>query len=595
MEWNAKMSFTSTAASSGLIRKYQKSIDWAGIGWLYLFFLFFSGVYQVFLAPTAGFTGLRNILFFSAIWLAPVLLFPRWTRPISAVLGFVLWAASLVSLGYFYIYGQEFSQSVIFIIFETNISEAGEYLSQYYDVWLIVLLSIYTVIAVWLWRRLRPVYLPRSTAAALAVFLLLSNFGYPYARCLWSDYPVENGTRKLNQRMETAVPWQLVSGYVQYQEQLANVQKLLQNNAALPPLANLKDANGEVPRTLVLVIGELTTSRRMSLYGYPRKTSPHLDALKAAGSLSVFDDVITTRPYTIEILQQALTFATQKQPERFLTEPTLVNLMKQAGYKTYWITNQQTMTRRNTLLTTFPQQADEAYYLNNNRRQNTRQYDEVVFDPFAKVLEEDAPKKFIVVHLLGTHANYGYRYPEEYEKFKDRDQAPAGLSEEQLELYNSYDNAVLYNDFVVSRLIETFSESKDNGFLLYFSDHGEEVYDTPPHQTLGRNEGAPTRNMYAVPFVLWRSPSWKETHPVDYSGMLSRKYSNGYLIHTWSDLAGLSYDKFRPELSLVNPAFVASTRWIGNPQVKNDLRDYDALFKSEHQEMAHLKYRERMN
>jgi heptose-I-phosphate ethanolaminephosphotransferase len=577
------MSSTTPTPQAELPPSARHGIDWAGIGWLYLFFWFFSGVYQSLLIPSAGVIGLRNTFLASAIWLAPVLLFPRWTRQISAVTGLVLWAASLVSLGYLYIYGQEFSQSVIFIIFETNISEAGEYLSQYFNLGLIALLSLYTLVAFWLWKRLRPVYLPRPNASALAALLLLINFGYPYVPCLWSDFSVAAGTRKLHKRMEPAVPWQLVSGYLQYQDQLANVQKLLQDNAALPPLANLKDASGDMPRTLVLVIGESTTSQRMSLYGYPRKTTPHLDALQAAGSLSVFDNVITTRPYTIEILQQALTFANEKQPDRFPSEPTLMNLMKQAGYKTYWITNQQTMTRRNTLLTTFSQQADEAYYLNNNRSQNTRQYDEVVLTPFAKVLQEDAPKKFIVVHLLGTHSQYALRYPAQYEKFTDRHQVPPELSDDRLAIYNSYDNAVLYNDFVLSRLIETFSANKDNGFLLYFSDHGEEVFADPSHQILGRNEGAPTRDMYAVPFILWRSPVWQEAHPADLSPMLQRKYSNAHLIHTWSDLAGLSYDTFQPELSLVNPAFVENTRWIGDPLAKNGLRDFDTLFKPEAQ------------
>ncbi|GHU35194.1 hypothetical protein AGMMS50256_29960 [Betaproteobacteria bacterium] len=38
---------------------------------------------------------------------------------------------------------------------------------------------------------------------------------------------------------------------------------------------------------------------------------------------------------------------------------------------------------------------------------------------------------------------------------------------------------------------------------------------------------------------------------------------------------------FRIRSCYANPAFVESTRWIGNPQVKNDLHDYDALFKPE--------------
>lgn len=116
----------------------------------------------------------------------------------------------------------------------------------------------------------------------------------------------------------------------------------------------------DTPRTLVLVIGESTTSSRMSLYGYGRQTTPRLDALrKSDPNLVVFNDVVTSRPYTIEILQQALTFADEQQPDLYLSKPSLMNMMKQAGYKTFWITNQQTMTKRNTLLTVFSQQTDE--------------------------------------------------------------------------------------------------------------------------------------------------------------------------------------------------------------------------------------------
>ena len=108
------------------------------------------------------------------------------------------------------------------------------------------------------------------------------------------------------------------------------------------------------PRTLVLVIGESTQRGRMSLYGYPRETTPELDALhKTDPNLTVFNNVVTSRPYTIEILQQALTFANEKNPDMYLTQPSLMNMMKQAGYKTFWITNQQTMTARNTMLTDF--------------------------------------------------------------------------------------------------------------------------------------------------------------------------------------------------------------------------------------------------
>ncbi|WP_438883943.1 sulfatase-like hydrolase/transferase, partial [Bacillus cereus group sp. BC317] len=76
------------------------------------------------------------------------------------------------------------------------------------------------------------------------------------------------------------------------------------------------------------------------------------------------------------------------------------------------------------------------------------------------------------------------------------DHVPPGLSSDGLESYNDYDNANLYNDYVVASLIKDYKATDPNGFLLYFSDHGEEVYDTPPHKTQGRNEDSPTRHMY---------------------------------------------------------------------------------------------------
>lgn len=63
------------------------------------------------------------------------------------------------------------------------------------------------------------------------------------------------------------------------------------------------------------MIGESTSRKHMSLYGYPRETTPQLDALKAANrNLTVFNNVVASRPYTIEVLQQVLTFADQSIP-----------------------------------------------------------------------------------------------------------------------------------------------------------------------------------------------------------------------------------------------------------------------------------------
>ncbi|EDP8595464.1 phosphoethanolamine transferase CptA, partial [Salmonella bongori] len=505
----------------------KPAFSWKALGWALLYFWFFSTLLQaiIYLTGYSGTNGLRDSLLYSSLWLIPVFLFPNRIRIIAAVIGVVLWAASLAALSYYVIYGQEFSQSVLFVMFETNANEASEYLSQYFSLKIVLVALAYTAAAILLWTRLRPVYIPSPWRYLVSFALLYGLILHPIAMNTFIKHKsMEKTLDSLASRMEPAAPWQFITGYYQYRLQLASLNKLLNANDALPPLANFKDSSGDAPRTLVLVIGESTQRGRMSLYGYPRETTPELDALhKTDPNLTVFNNVVTSRPYTIEILQQALTFADEKNPDWYLTKPSLMNMMKQAGYKTFWITNQQTMTARNTMLTVFSKQTDKQFYMNQQRTQSAREYDSNVLAPFKAVLADPAPKKFIIVHLLGTHIKYKFRYPENQGKFDGKtDHVPAGLSSNELESYNDYDNANLYNDYVVASLIKDYKATDPNGFLLYFSDHGEEVYDTPPHKTQGRNEDSPTRHMYTVPFLLWTSEKWQAAHPRDFSQDIDR-------------------------------------------------------------------------
>ncbi|WP_025112438.1 phosphoethanolamine transferase CptA [Pseudomonas sp. H1h] len=539
--------------------------DWAGVLWLFAFFWYFSGITQLLiqLTGTSGFSGFRQAFVMSAVWLAPMLLFPKRTKLLAALIGIVLWACSMASLGYFFIYQQEFSQSVIFIMFESNISEAGEYMTQYFAWWMIPAFLAHTAFAYFLWTRLRPVYMPRGRAFVAAMAILIAVVGYPLIKQTQRTGSFAGGFEKFEDRIEPAVPWQMAVAYHRYLDTLAGMQDMLHSTSKVPPLHNLKAADADKPSTLVLVIGESTNRQRMSLYGYGRKTTPELDKLK--DQLAVFDNVITPRPYTIEALQQVLTFADEEHPDLYLSTPSLVSMMKQAGYKTFWITNQQTMTKRNTMLTTFSEQADEQVYLNNNRNQNAAQYDGDVIEPFNKALTDPAQRKLIVVHLLGTHMSYQYRYPPSFDQFQDRTGVPAGVRDDQVPTYNSYDNAVLYNDFVVSSLIKDYAKSDPNGFLLYLSDHGEDVFDSAGHSTLGRNENKPTAPMYTIPFMAWASPKWRENHNWNFAADLGRPYSSSHLIHTWADMAGLSFDELDRSKSLVSDSFKPRPLMIGNP------------------------------
>lgn len=558
------------------------AIDWKGLARQYLFFWYFSGVVHliIFATGTAGFMGTRASIYMSMLWLIPTLLFPRHTRKIAAGIGLVLLPFALTSLGYLYIYHQEFSQSVLFIIFESNIAESSEYLASYFSWGLVASLLICSAGAFLLWQRIRPVMLPKRGMHALSVLIGLIIVTPFIKNMLIKDYSFTDTVGKIAENMEPAAPWQVVVGYFEYREQLRSMQFLLTRASNVPPLTNLKAANDQ-PATLVLVIGESTNRQRMSLYGYPRETTPKLNEMKDA--LYTFTNVIGPRPYTIETLQQVLTFADQNEPNRYMNTPTIMNLMKQAGYKTFWITNQQTMTARNTLLTAFSKQTDQQFYLNNNRSQNAKQYDDVVFEPFKQVLKDPSDKKFIVVHLLGTHMKYEYRYSKAFAKFKGRDQAPDWVKDgNELDAYNSYDNAVLFNDHVVSTLIDLTSQQSQNknSLLLYLSDHGEEVFDEKEAHFKGRNEAAPTSAMYTVPFIMWASPAWKVQHDTLINAALDRPFISSSLIHTWAELADINFDELDRSKSIINRAYKPRPRLIGDPYNQKSLRDFDALINN---------------
>lgn len=542
----------------------------------YLFFFYFSGCTHLLmkLGQHTTTVGLRQAIYMSLLWLIPALIFQRHHKLVTGIIGGVLWFSSAISLGYYCIYQQTFSTSVLFIIFESNIKESSEFVGQYFRWWMIPALIVHSAIAYALWRGIKPISasirMRTGISVAIAMFLFaLPAFSHCMSKraCTWN-----NVIDRIQVRMEPAEPWQFVMGYALYRKQLQEMESLRQANAAIPPLKNLIDSNTNPNATLVLVIGESTNRSHMGVYGYTRDTTPHLSAIKH--ELLLFDNVVSSRPTTIESLMQVLSFADQENPTLYLEKPTLMNMMQQAGYRSYWITNQQTLTKRNTMLTNFSKQTDQQYYMNTSREQNSREYDTNVLEPLKKVLQENAPKKFIVIHLLGTHLKYEYRYPEEFNVFKDAQGVVTPLDGKKLSYVNRYDNAVLFNDFVVSSIIEQLRNTNTPARMVYFSDHGEDVYDSPPHKILGRNESIPTAPMYTIPMIVWSSQNWQDQNDqaTHLRANLHRPYSNAHFIHTWAELAYLSFDELDRTKSFASPLLKDYPLLVGDPFQPKTLR-----------------------
>jgi heptose-I-phosphate ethanolaminephosphotransferase len=578
----ARLLMTQLAASSKqdiypstIAHRFDRSILWA-----YGLFWYLTGVTQFLIGVTrtGSFEGFKDATLTAFLWLIPVLLVPTQAKKMAGFVAILIWLTALPGFGYFLVYRQELTQSLIFIIFESNKSESTEYFQNYISWGVGLGFVLFTMLPIFIWSKIKPITLNKSRQYQLLACILLLLFAYPASKLIKHD--LATAYKSVDRHFSVSPPWQLLFGYLHYQTELAEVEQNLLDFKKIPPLHQFTEQTKPVPTTIVLVIGESTSRLHMGLYGYHRDTTPKLSSIQH--ELKVFQQVFASRPNTIESLEQVLTFADQQHPDWYKSKPSLLAMMKQAGYRTYWVTNQQTLTARNTMLTTFAKQADEQIFLNVSRRQNAYSYDEKVLAPYQELLNRQDEKKLIVVHLLGTHMKYDYRYPEAYDYYHDAKGLPQGLTEDQVNTVNAYDNANRYNDMVVYTLIDKLKRQQQHSVLFYFSDHGDDVFDSPPHDFQGRNEGRPTYAMYAIPFIIWHSPDWLNANKLQHADILNRQYDNADFIHTFSDLVGLQYDGYLPQESVVNPAFMGDPILVGNPFAKSLKQLVDTKAYPEH-------------
>ncbi len=554
------------------MKKLDKRIFWLDIGWIFLLFWYLTSTTQLLLtlSGATSFEGFKDTTLTTVLWLVPIFLFPQKTRKVALIVGLLIWLSALPAFAYFLVYKQELSQSLIFIIFESNKAESTEFLKNYLSFSILIKVFIFSIIPFFIWKKIPAslnISLRKSYLSALIILGLI--FSYPVVRSIQQN-KLSSVYKSLNKHFISAPPWQLVLGYANYQRELSEVELFLHTFNQSKPLQDFKEEVKPLPTTAVIVIGESSTRLHFGIYGYHRDTNPKLSSIKK--ELKIFKRVYASRPNTIESLEQVLSFADQLHPDLYKTKPTLIAMMRQAGYKTIWISNQQTLTARNTILTTFAKQTDQQIWLNNARSQNSYSFDEKVLEPFSHALQDKAEKKLIIVHLIGTHMSYKYRYPKTYDYFKKASDLPKGLSEDKVEKINAYDNAVRYNDTIVYELIKRLKAVNQHSLLTYFSDHGEDVFDSEGHDFQGRNEASPTHPMYAIPFVVWTSNNWFRKKILDDVNVLNRQYDNADFIYTFSDLMGMTYRDYDPTESILSKSFSADTILVGNPYQPKTLK-----------------------
>lgn len=338
---------------------------------------------------------------------------------------------------------------------------------------------------------------------------------------------------------------------------LADYQKIAEQQESLRGLVNATRSRipawnptyeGPPKSTFVFVIGESTSRFNWSLYGYARKTTPILDSLR--GELVVFGDVISAGGSTVPSMERMLTGATMRSRTDFLKEPDVLLLAQAAGYKVFWLSNQND--RRISRL--FAQTADKSVFINRGDAENVP-LDEALFPAFKEALADPAPRKLIILHPMGAHPKYDRRVPEGFNAFLGADDEIEKKMEDLGRVFlvrdarASYDNAMLYQDGWLAFLLQTLREQagKDGSSarFLYVSDHAQEVGHT--RDFIGHD--AVSFVGYSVPMFYWRNEPFS---PEEKALLEGRAYQTDRLEHTLLPLLFIRTNFYRPEDDIFN-------------------------------------------
>jgi len=252
---------------------------------------------------------------------------------------------------------------------------------------------------------------------------------------------------------------------------------------------------------LVFVIGESARSDRMSLLGSARETTPLLQKEKnVIGYKGISCNTITKLSLDCMFVRKGGVEEKGLPIQQFVHEQNLFKTLKELGFS----------------IDLFAMQAETRFYnkvgadrykIREEICAEAGQQGEAVIDDYLLVEQtsrsiEQHPKgrHVVLLHTKGSHFLYTNRYPRSFAKFRPECASiDTNCSKEQL--YNSYDNTILYTDYLLSSLIDVLRDEK--ALLVYASDHGESIDDgmhfhgTPKHI-------APMEQRN-VPVILWAS------------------------------------------------------------------------------------------
>ena len=316
---------------------------------------------------------------------------------------------------------------------------------------------------------------------------------------------------------------------------------------------------------MVVVIGESAWRPNHSLYGYPLDTSPRLRQLR--DSIFIFEDAIASAVSTTDNMDRILTL---KPDDRTAGDafkfPRVIDLFNEAGYKTFWLSNQERsgLFSNNTPILISKAAVQKFIGADSSEDNLHFYYDDELLPHLREALTDKAPNKLIFNHLIGSHVAYENRYPKNRERFHAADElrvhkkSRPWLDAKGADILAHYDNSIRFTDSVVSEMIRIVAADPKPAALIYFSDHGENVY--YEGNSIGRGV-----KYVQVPFLIYLNAPYRRQNPeiVERTRRATTlPLSTANLVHMLMTLTGTSYRLYDPSLDVLSPTFRPRIRYV---------------------------------
>ena len=269
-----------------------------------------------------------------------------------------------------------------------------------------------------------------------------------------------------------------------------------------------KAQDSSLPKLMVLVVGETARAENFSLNGYGKNTNPKL----AQQDILNFSQVSSCGTATAVSVPCMFSGMPRKEYEERLASHRegLLDIAQRAGYQVTWIDNNSgckgTCDRVNQFK--IPEPIQQKWC------EDKECFDDILIDSLkaylATIPQDDNRPRLIVLHQMGSHGPAYYkRVPAQFKVFKPTCDTNAIQGCSRDALLNSYDNTLLYTDYVLDSLIETLKNTtKYQTALWYLSDHGESTGESGMYLHGAPYAIAPTQQTH-IPMLMWFSTVWK--------------------------------------------------------------------------------------